>query len=201
MVAVLSPLGASTARKAAVEAFIETSFKLDDGTIVRPDGLIQATYGSFPWKALVEVKTGNNLLPRSSSARVHRVAAHTVRAKVHRGVSDPEQAWMLGELIRYLQHPASGAMHLDDMGANRPGTRDAAREGTLRRTDDACREIAQRWDQVMRFAALRLGSHIGVDVQPVVPRAHADPTVRLSHLTESVATRGVLDGTLRRPTV
>jgi hypothetical protein len=67
-------------------------------------------------------------------------------------------------------------MDLDDMGANWPGTRDAAREGTLRRTDDARREIAQRWDQVMRFAALRLGSHIGVDVQPVVPRAHADPT-------------------------
>src|SRR5262245_25735863 len=61
-IAVLSPLGASAARKATVEAFIETSFKLDDGTVVRPDGLVQVTYGSSVWKALVEVKTGNNLL-------------------------------------------------------------------------------------------------------------------------------------------
>jgi hypothetical protein len=42
-VAVLSPLGASTARKASVETFIETSFKLDDGTIVPPNDLIQVT--------------------------------------------------------------------------------------------------------------------------------------------------------------
>lgn len=61
-IAVLSPLGASTARKAKVEAFTETSFKLNDGTIVRPDGLVQVTYGSSVWKALVEVKTGSNTL-------------------------------------------------------------------------------------------------------------------------------------------
>jgi hypothetical protein len=114
-------------------------------------------------------------------------------------VSDPEQAWILGELIRYLQHPASGAMDLDDMGANWPSTRDAAREGTLRRTDEQCREIAQRWERVVRFAALRLGSHVGVDVQPVIPRAHADPVARLNHLTETLATHGVLEGTLRIP--
>jgi hypothetical protein len=243
-VAVLSPLGASTARKATVEAFIETSFKLDDGTVVRPDGLIQVTYGSSVWKALVEVKTGSNVLQADQVTNYVNVArqqgmdavltisneigiggqhpcsgvrvrsnskvllthlswtelqAHAVRAKVHRGVSDPEQAWILGELIRYLQHPASGAMDLDDMGANWPATRDAVREGTLRRTDDACREIALRWEQVTRFAALRLGSHVGVDVQPVVPRAHVDSTARLSHLTESLAANGVLEGTLRIP--
>ncbi len=40
-----------------------------------------------------------------------------VMQKEHRGVADPEQAWILGELIRYLEHPKSGAMELDDMGA------------------------------------------------------------------------------------
>ncbi|WP_431473337.1 hypothetical protein [Ornithinimicrobium sp. W1665] len=35
--------------------------------------------------------------------------------KEHRGVSDPEQAWILGELIRYLEHPKSGAMEFEDM--------------------------------------------------------------------------------------
>jgi hypothetical protein len=140
-VAVLSPLGASTARKATVEAFIETSFKLDDGAVVRPDGLIQVTYGSSVWKALVEVKTGNNLLQADQVTNYLNIArqqgidavltisneigvgnqhpcngvrvrsnskvllahlswtelqAHAVRAKVHRGVSDPEQAWIPG---------------------------------------------------------------------------------------------------------
>lgn len=243
-IAVLTRLGASTARKASVEAFIETSFKLDDGSVVRPDGLVQVTYGSSVWKALVEVKTGNNLLQADQVSNYVDVArqqgidavltisneigigaahpctgvrirsnskvllahlswtelvAFAVKTKVHRGVSDPEQAWILGELIRYLQHPASGAMDLDDMGSNWPSARDAARAGTLRRTDSECREIVQRWDQLIRFAALRLGSSTGVDVQPVVPRAQSDPSVRFGHLAESLTTNGLLDGTLRVP--
>jgi len=52
------------------------------------------------------------------------VLVQAVRAKVHRGVSDPEQAWILGELIRYLEHPASGAMDFHRAG-QRP-RRDAA---------------------------------------------------------------------------
>ncbi|HEY8527241.1 MAG TPA: hypothetical protein VIL48_19890 [Acidimicrobiales bacterium] len=243
-VAVLSPFGASTAKKATVEAFIETSFKLDDGTVVRPDGLIQVTYGSSVWKALVEVKTGSNLLQAEQITNYLNVArrqgidavltisneigigaqhpcdgvrvranskvllghlswtellAHAVKAKVHRGVSDPEQAWILGELIRYLEHPASGAMELHDMGPNWAAARDAVRAGTLRRNSAECREIAQRWDQLIRFAALGLGSSTGADVQPVVARAHSDPIVRLNHLADRLTTDGQLDGCIRVP--
>lgn len=242
--AVLTPLGASTAKKASVEAFIETSFKLDDGTVVRPDGLVQVTYGSSVWKALVEVKTGTNTLQAEqlmnylsvarqqgidavltisneigigshhpctgvrvrSNSRVllahlswTELLAHAVRTKVHRGVSDPEQAWILGELIRYLEHPASGAMDLDDMGATWTAARDAARAGTLRRNDPECSEIVQRWDQLVRFASLRLGSSTGVDVQPVVPRAQSDPANRFAYLAEKLTTDGTLDGTIRIP--
>jgi hypothetical protein len=243
-VAMLSPLGASTARKASVEAFIETKFKLDDGAVVRPDGVIQISYGASVWKALVEVKTGDNLLEAdqlnayltlareqgidavltisneigvgaqhpcdgvriraNSKVRVAHlswteVLAHAVRAKVHRGVHDPEQAWILGELIRYLEHPASGAMAFTDMGANWTMVRDAARAGTLRRSDPELRDIVQRWDQLVRFGALRLGSNTGVDVQPVVPRAHADPKVRFGHLADELTLSGLLDATIRIP--
>ena len=243
-VAVLSPLGASTARKAKVEAFTETSFKLNDGTIVRPDGLVQVTYGSSVWKALVEVKTGSNTLEAEqlntylalarqqgidavltisneigiggqhpcagvrvrSNSKVRlahlswtELLAHALRAKVHRGIDDPEQAWILGELIRYLEHPASGAMELRDMGPHWTTARDAARAGTLRRSDAECRDLVQRWDQVLRFAALRLGSSTGVDVQPVVPRSQSDPNDRANHLADSLTTNGVLDGRLRIP--
>jgi hypothetical protein len=69
-IAVFSPRGASTARKATVEALIETSFKLDDGAVVRPDGLVQVTYGSSVRKALVEVKTGKSSLTSSSRPTV-----------------------------------------------------------------------------------------------------------------------------------
>ncbi len=61
--AILGPLGASRAAAAHVDAFIEPPFKTGIKTDVRPDGLIQVTYGSqTPFTALVEVKTGTNIL-------------------------------------------------------------------------------------------------------------------------------------------
>jgi hypothetical protein len=243
--AVTGPLGASSARRATVEAFIETRFKLGDtGAVVRPDGLVQVTYGTSTWRALVEVKTGDNDLVAEqvnnylavareqgidavitlsnqigvggihpcegvkvrANSRVRlahfswtEMLAFAVRAKVHRGVEDPEQAWILGELIRYLEHPSSGAMAFDDMGVHWVAVRDGAREGTLRRAGDDVRDIVQRWEQLMRFAALTLGAHIGVDVQHVVPRAQSDMKARTTYLTDSLVGAGGLDGTFRVP--
>jgi hypothetical protein len=65
--ALTSPLGASAARKASVEAYIETTFKLADGTTVRPDGSLEVSYSSSTWKALVEVKTATTSWRRTRS--------------------------------------------------------------------------------------------------------------------------------------
>ena len=39
-----------------------------------------------------------------------RILATALRLKNHTGVDDPEQAWILEELVRYLQHDASGVL-------------------------------------------------------------------------------------------
>jgi hypothetical protein len=46
-----------------------------------------------------------------------QVLSEAVMQKEHRGVADADQAWILGELIRYLEHPRSGALEFEDMGA------------------------------------------------------------------------------------
>ncbi|MGI8939312.1 MAG: hypothetical protein ACR2JF_14095 [Iamia sp.] len=140
----------------------------------------------------------------NSKVSVHHISwpallSAAVMVKVHRGVADPEQAGIMGELIRYLEHPASGAMAFDDMGPNWTSVRDAARDDGLRKNDDAVREVAQRWDQLLRFAALRLGSRIGKDVQHVLSRAHQDPKVRSAHLVDAICSASPLEGTLRIP--
>ena len=45
-----------------------------------------------------------------------RVITEAVVQHRFRGVADPDQAWILGELIAYLDHEASGASGFDDMG-------------------------------------------------------------------------------------
>ena len=122
-----------------------------------------------------------------------------VRLKQHRGVTDPEQAWILGELIRYLEHSASGALAFNDMGPNWVAVRDGARTGTLPKRDAGVDDVTTRWDQLVRYAALKLSSEIGVDVEHILTRAHRDSKARHNYLVDQLASSGRLDGSLRIP--
>ncbi len=119
---------------------------------------------------------------------------------VYGEVSDPEQAWILGELIRYLEHPRSGALDFSDMGEHWTGVRDAVAAGTLRRTDRGVTEVVHRWEQLLQFTALRMGRELGVDVQVQLNRKQqADPGLRVSEQTTELVERGCFNGALRIP--
>jgi hypothetical protein len=128
------------------------------------------------------------------------IVTAAVQTRVHRGVEDPDQAWILGELIRYLEHPRSGALDFDDMGAAWVGVRDATIAGTVRANDKGVLEVASRWDQLLRFAAIRLGRELGADVQVVIPRKElAEPATRLSRFVTELVSTATLSGQLRIP--
>ncbi|MCW2787923.1 MAG: stress response protein [Aeromicrobium sp.] len=128
------------------------------------------------------------------------VLATAIVQKEHRGVSDPEQAWILGELIRYLEHERSGALDLDDMGPNWVAVREAVSAGTLRANDKTAPEIVSRFDALLRYASLRLGQRLGTDVTPILTRQEvANPASRASSLLSSLVTTGELAGAIRIP--
>lgn len=123
-----------------------------------------------------------------------------VQQRVHRGVSDPDQAWILGELIRYLEHPRSGALDFSDMGGAWVPVREAVAAGTLRANDKGLAEVISRWEQLLRFAALRLGRELGADVQLQVTRKEAaEPALRFAAQAQSLVGTGCLTGTLKIP--
>jgi hypothetical protein len=123
-----------------------------------------------------------------------------VQQRVHRGVSDPDQCWILGELIRYLEHPRSGALDFTDMSAAWVPAREAVIAGTLRANDKCLPEVVSRWEQLLRFAALRLGRELGRDVQVVLSRKEiADPSTRFTAQAQSLVGGGTFTGTLRIP--
>lgn len=142
--------------------------------------------------------------------KIRRVALHhlswaevltvAVQQRVHRGVSDPDQAWILGELIRYLEHPKSGALDFSDMGQSWVSVREAVAAGTLRANDKGLAEVVSRWDQLLRFAALRLGRELGAEVQVAMSRKEAaDISLRFASQAQSLINSGSLSGTLRIP--
>ncbi len=120
--------------------------------------------------------------------------------KEHRGVSDPEQAWILGELIRYLEHPKSGAMEFEDMGAEWVPVRQAVTSSTFRASDKGGPDVVARFDALLRYASLRLGRRLGTDVTHLHSRRElADPALRSQTLLASLETDGVLNGAIKIP--
>jgi hypothetical protein len=123
-----------------------------------------------------------------------------VQQRVHRGVADPDQAWILGELIRYLEHPKSGALDFTDMGADWVTVRESVTAGTLRSNDKGLPAVVSRWEQLLRFASFRLGRELGAEVQVVLSRKEAaEPTLRFASQAQSLVAEGKLSGSLRIP--
>jgi hypothetical protein len=123
-----------------------------------------------------------------------------IQQRVHRGVADPDQAWILGELIRYLEHPRSGAVDFTDMGPSWVTIRESAIAGTLRLNDKGLSDIVSRWEQLMRFAALRLSRSLGATVEVTLSRKEAaDPAMRLTGQAQSLVHNGTLTASLRVP--
>lgn len=129
-----------------------------------------------------------------------QVLASAVLQKEFRGVADPDQAWILGELIRYLEHRKSGALEFDDMGESWVSVRDAVAAGTLRQSDKGVSEVIARFDALLRFASLGLGRQLGTEVVPVVSRKEsADPASRAQAMTAILCQTGALSGSIRIP--
>jgi hypothetical protein len=129
-----------------------------------------------------------------------QVLAEAVMQKEHRGVADPDQAWILGELIRYLEHPRSGALEFEDMGAFWVPVRDSVAAGTLRVTDKGAPDVAARFDALLRYVSLRLGRQLGTEVTPAISRKElAEPGLRTQALVTSLANGGTLTGAIRVP--
>lgn len=128
------------------------------------------------------------------------ILSTAVMQKEHRGVSDPDQAWILGELIRYLEHPKSGALSFDDMGADWVAVRESVQAGTLRATDKTISDVTARFDALLRYTSLHLGRRLGTEVTHQLTRKEfADPSLRAAALRSSLVETGTMVGSIRIP--
>jgi hypothetical protein len=127
-----------------------------------------------------------------------RILTEAIVQHRHRGVSDPDQAWILGELIAYLDDERSGASGFQDMGENWAKVRNGAGDGTLRAADTEVRDVASRWGQFVEYLCLGLGQDLGRDVRPVRPRQQTS-AARLDANCAMLATKGALEAAIRVP--
>jgi len=127
-----------------------------------------------------------------------RIVTEAVLQHRFRGIADPDQAWILGELIAYLDHENAGAGGFQDMGERWVRVREAARLGTLRPSDPEVRVIAERWEHFLEYLALGLAQDLGRDVTPTRRRTEST-SQRVERLMAQLATNGQLAGALTVP--
>lgn len=127
-----------------------------------------------------------------------RILTEAVMQHQHRGVKDPDQAWILGELIAYLEHDKSGAVGFEDMGQHWVSVRDAARDGTIRGSDLGVRDVVDRWEQFVEYLCLGLSQDLGVQVASTQSRSR-DGASWTESLLAMLANEGRLSGSFRVP--
>jgi len=146
-------------------------------------------------------------LPRArvQAAKLYHLSWSQIRTEAlveqaNRSVSDPDQAWILAEFIRYLEHHKSGAIDFDDMGPSWAHVRDRARAGTLHPQDGAAAAVTDKFGGLVSFTALQLSRELGTGVRPMVPQAQLrDPAKYLQEAVSDFARTGLLQGAVRVP--
>ena len=127
-----------------------------------------------------------------------RILTEAVAEFEHRGVDDPEQAYILGDLIAYLGDERSGAAGFDGMGGEWVRVRDAARNKTLRRRDPGVEDVAANWAAFVEYMSLQLRQRLGRMVEPAYPRSSTVKS-RLEAHAASLGTDGKLEAAIKVP--
>ncbi|MFF5635227.1 TerD family protein [Streptomyces sp. NPDC012825] len=149
---------------------------------------------------LVEVKTDGRRkhkvsLWHLSWAEVAHQAQMLIR---HEGVGNAAHAWLLQELLHYLQHENSGCHGFQNMGPAWVPVRNGIDTETLCQGDSRAVEVVESWERLIRQVCLRLGGELGQKALPVQrARRGTDPRSRRAELADRLCEEGRLSAEVR----
>jgi hypothetical protein len=179
-----------------IESYLDVARKQKFDALLTISNQLVAVPGTHPVK-----------LPRlkAQAARLCHLSWSQIRTEAlveqaNKSVSDPDQAWILAEFIRYLEHPRSGTIDFDDMGPSWVHVRDRARAGTLHPQDKGAAEVTDKFGGLISFVALQLSRKLAAPARPLVPQAQLrDPAKYLHEAVADFAATGLLQGAVRVP--
>lgn len=100
----------------------------------------------------------------------------------NKGVTDPEQAFILSELIRYLQHEDSGVSSFTRMSKGWKEVCEQIHEGRkLKKGDEDLENSVASWQQLLRYLAIKLSVELGKIVNLHLSRSRSnDPSLNFN---------------------
>jgi hypothetical protein len=114
---------------------------------------------------------------------------------------DPEQRYILSEVVRFFRHPNSGVARFDRMNAEWKDVVAAVQNrATLARTSPEVINTVASWHQAQRNICLQLSRKLGRNVELSLSRNHKDdPDARLRDDCETLTGEGQLTFTVNVP--
>ena len=111
-----------------------------------------------------------------------------------KSVDDPEQRFLLAELVRFLDHPSTGVMRFDRMDGNWKELVTSVVAGApLSRSSEAVMDTVANWHQECRDLALKLMVRVNSNVAIRLPQTHrSDPQRRIADDAERLAATSTL---------
>lgn len=103
--------------------------------------------------------------------------------RANNSIEDTEQAFMLQEFIRFLEHPSTGIEGFAQMNKGwKLVVKETVSQTKLKRTDPNVEETVGAWLQEQRDLAILMSKHIGKNVNIKMDRkVKDDPVARLKH--------------------
>ncbi len=116
-------------------------------------------------------------------------------------VSDPDQAYMLAEFVRFLEHDTAGVSEFEQMGKEWvEACRLYFAKSMLLKKSPLGAAVVRDWDELMRCTALLMSRQLETNVTTVLsPKERRDPTARLEGLLDSFISSGELHSRLEVP--
>lgn len=116
-------------------------------------------------------------------------------------VEDPEQAFLLRELLRYLEDPRAGVERFTQMGANWKELTQRVNNGAaLKKTDGDIESVIACWFEEERDLCLQLSRHVGQPVETIIERRlKLEPSVRMRAAISALIECPTLTSTYRVP--
>lgn len=116
-------------------------------------------------------------------------------------VSDPDQAYILEEYVRYLEHEAAGVSEFDQMGVEWvEACKVYFAKSKLDRKSPLGAAVVRDWDELIRCTALLMSRNLEANVTTVLtPRERKNPNERLEKLQSDFIASGELCSSLAIP--
>ncbi|MFD9475617.1 TerD family protein [Streptomyces nojiriensis] len=116
----------------------------------------------------------------------------------HEGVGNAAHAWLLQELLEYLQHENSGCHGFQNMGPAWVPVRKGIEDETISPGDERAVDVVESWERLIRQVCLRLGGELGQKALPVQrTRRDSDPRTRRALAAAALCADGKLSAELR----